>query len=180
MSAATRWATLRPRPRVIPTYMDEVVVCSPRATCPSPVVSPWAPYTDTAVVDVAGSDQMVADGTVQRRGLLASVSHKQHPVAEPVDHVWAGDGARAGPPNCKVERAAATDRGQLMLIPDQRDSRAGLLRVGQQGSSSVLVEHPGLVDQEQVTAGQLGLGNRQAADSRPAAVVVPAEPVLMD
>ncbi len=196
---------------------------------------------------MARSDEAVADGSVQRGGLLASVSHQQHPIvageervggesgesvvalglacvdadlvtgpqcvehlthmltecltaggakagarahrradrgvlgiAESVHHIETGDGTGRCPSDREVEYAAATGGGQLMPVADQRDSCAGLIRDGQQGPGSVLVEHPGLIDQQKVTVGQHGPGCRKSADTGPAAIVVPPEPVLMN
>ena len=46
-----------------------------------------------------------------------------------------------------------------MPVADQRDPGAGLVGDGEQGAGGVLVEHPGLVDQEQVTGPQPGAGS---------------------
>ncbi len=70
----------------------------------------------------------------------------------------------------EVEHAAAADRGQLVPVTDQRDPRAGLVGDGQQRAGGVLVEHPGLVDQQHVTASgsQPGRGRRPVSGRFPA------------
>ena len=55
-----------------------------------------------------------------------------------------------------VEDAAAADGGQLVAVADERDPGAGFIGDSEQGSRGVLVEHPGLVDEQQVTRQQPG------------------------
>ena len=68
----------------------------------------------------------------------------------------------ANPARGEVEDTAAADGGQLVTVPDQRDPGPDLVGDRQQGTGGVLVEHPGLVDQQQVTATQ----HRPGAGSR--------------
>ncbi len=42
-SCATRWTVFASRPRVMPTYADAAVVCSPITRWAVSVVVPWAP-----------------------------------------------------------------------------------------------------------------------------------------
>ncbi len=56
-----------------------------------------------------------------------------------------------GPPGGVVEDAAAADGGELVAVADERDPCAGLVGDGEQRAGGVLVEHPGLVDEQQVT-----------------------------
>ena len=50
-----------------------------------------------------------------------------------------------------VEDAAAADGGELVPVPDERDAGAGLVGDGEECAGGVLVEHPGLVDKQEVT-----------------------------
>ena len=56
-----------------------------------------------------------------------------------------------GPAGGEVEHAAAPDRRQLVPVPHQRDPRAVLVGDREQRAGGVLVEHPGLVHQQQIT-----------------------------
>ena len=71
--------------------------------------------------------------------------------------------------------------GSWCRSPDERDACAGLVGDGQEGSGGVLVEHPGLVDEQQVTGPEPGAGTGSGVRlSGPVAVAVPAPPVLVD
>ena len=61
--------------------------------------------------------------------------------------------APGGPSGRVVQDAAAADRGELVPVTDERDPGAGLVGDVEQRPGGVLVEHPGLIDQQQV-AGQ--------------------------
>ena len=67
-----------------------------------------------------------------------------------------------------------------MPVPHQCQPSAGLVGDGEQSPGGVLVEHPGLVDEQDVTGQQPGFEVRIVwFDSGPAAVVVPSEAVLV-
>src|ERR1035437_465525 len=116
-------------------------------------------------------------------------------IAEPVDDIQGQAGLGCGPADGEVKDPAAAHCGQLVAVPDERDPGPGLVSDSQQGAGGVLVEHPGLVDQQQVTGRQrrlrrragVGLGGVRVAvtvtlagrQSGPDAVVVPAVAVLM-
>ena len=79
-----------------------------------------------------------------------------------------------------VEDATAADRGELVSVAEERDPGAGLVGEGEQGAGGVLVEHPGLVDDQQIAGPQFGcrVGVLRVAD--PVALVVPPPSVLVD
>ena len=94
-------------------------------------------------------------------------------------------------PGGVVEDAAAADGGELVAVAEERDPGAGLIGDAQQGAGGVLVEHAGLVDEQQVPGvqprpdigsglgpGVEGLAGR-AVGAGPGAVAVPAPPVLV-
>ena len=62
---------------------------------------------------------------------------------------------RGRPADGEVEDAAAADRRELVPVPDQRDPGVVFVGDGQQRAGGVLVEHPGLIDEQQVTGAQL-------------------------
>ena len=64
----------------------------------------------------------------------------------------------------EVEHAAAADRGQLMPVADQRHPGTGLVRDGQQGAGGVLIQHPGLIHQQQIARAKPGFLARAAID----------------
>jgi hypothetical protein len=90
----------------------------------------------------------------------------------------------------EVENSAAADGGELMAVAEQRQANPALVGDGQQRPRGVLVEHPGLVDGEQVArvqscglpgAGVGDFGDRVGlADGQPGpgAVAAPAPAVL--
>ena len=80
------------------------------------------------------------------------------------------DPLRVAPAHGEVEDAAASDGGELVPVPDERDPGASLVRDRQQCAGGVLVEHSCLVDQQQVTAVEYGLGCRIRGDPGPPAV----------
>lgn len=85
-----------------------------------------------------------------------------------------------GPAHGEVEDATAADGRELVPVPDQGDPGASLVRNREQGMGDVLVEHPSLVDQQQVTPPQPRLRHRfGCVDAAPVAAVVPTEPVLV-
>ena len=74
-------------------------------------------------------------------------------VGEAVHGLQFEAGFGAGPAGGVVQDAAASDGGKLVAVTDERDPGAGLVCDGEQGTGDVLVEHAGLVDEQQV-AGQ--------------------------
>ena len=60
-------------------------------------------------------------------------------------------GFGVGPAGGQIQDASAADRGELVPVTDQRDPGVVFVGDDQQGPGAVLVEHPGLVDQQQVT-----------------------------
>jgi len=54
-----------------------------------------------------------------------------------------------------------------MAVPDQRETRASLVGNGHQRAGGVLVQHSGLVDQQQVTPTQHSIGGRNGELARP-------------
>jgi hypothetical protein len=89
---------------------------------------------------------------------------------------------RFGPhPACgEIEDAAATDSRQLVSVTEQRDGRVRSVGDGEQRAGGVLVEHPGLVDEEDVTGQQAGAGLGGCVDLRRVAAFVPTVAVLVD
>jgi hypothetical protein len=91
----------------------------------------------------------------------------------------------------EVEDAAAADRGQLVPVAEQRHPHPALVCDGEQGAGGVLVEHAGLVDDQQIpwpqSRGLLRAGVDPAGDRiglpglepGPGAVGVPAPAVLV-
>jgi hypothetical protein len=64
-----------------------------------------------------------------------------------------------------VHYAAAADRGELPAVPDERDAGGGFVGDGEDRAGAFLVQHPGLINHQQVTSHQPGV--------RPGAVVDP-------
>ena len=136
-------------------------------------------------LDVAGvhHDLATAHQLVEN---LAGVLARPHPqgqlgvggIGEAADGVELGDPVRRVADG-EIEDAASSYGRELMAVADEHDRGAGFVGQTQQRPGSVLVEHPGLVDHQQVTAPQLSRGCRAACDAAPAAVFVPAEPVLV-
>ncbi len=80
-----------------------------------------------------------------------------------------------------VEDAASADGRELVAVPDERDPGAGFVCEGEERPGGVLVEHPGLVDHEQVPGSKgCGLAGSGVGLPGPVPVVVPAPPVLVD
>ena len=74
-------------------------------------------------------------------------------VGEPVHGLQLEAGLGACPAGGVVEDAAAADGRKLVAVTDERDPGPGLVGDGEQGAGDVLVEHAGLVDEQEV-AGQ--------------------------
>ena len=72
-------------------------------------------------------------------------------VGEPVHRLEGDDGGRVRARDGVVEDAAAADGGELVAVTDERDAGAGLVGDGEERAGGVLVEHSGLVDEQQVT-----------------------------
>jgi hypothetical protein len=62
------------------------------------------------------------------------------------------------PAGSEVEDPAATDGWELVTVADECDPSTGLIGDGEQGAGGVLMQHPRLVDQQQVTASKTVLG----------------------
>jgi hypothetical protein len=75
-------------------------------------------------------------------------------IAEPVDDIEGQAPLGCGPAGGEVKDPAAAHCGQLVAVPDERDPGPALISDPEQGAGGVLVEHPGLVDQQQVTGRQ--------------------------
>jgi len=99
-------------------------------------------------------------------------------VGEPVDVIQGEARVGIGPVGSEIEDTASSDGGQLMAVPDQRQTRASLVGNGHQRAGGVLVQHPGLVDQQQVTPTQHSIGRREGELAGPTAIVVPGEAIL--
>ena len=74
---------------------------------------------------------------------------------EAVNRVEHQVGRRVDLAGGEIQHAAAADRGELVPVTDQRQPGSDLVGDGQQRPGGVLVEHPGLVDDQEVTHGQL-------------------------
>ena len=72
-------------------------------------------------------------------------------VGEEVDGVEGDVVVGAGPPGGVVQDPAAPDGGELVPVPEQRDPDTDLVGDDQERGGGGLVEHPGLVDKEQVS-----------------------------
>ena len=101
-------------------------------------------------------------------------------VAEPVDGLQRERRLGACPAGGVVEYAAAADRGELVPVTDERDPGVGLVGDGEQGAGGVLVEHAGLVDEQDVPGQQPGPWIGLGLEAGPVAVVVPPVAVLVD
>lgn len=99
-------------------------------------------------------------------------------VGEPVDVIQGQARVGTSPVRSEIEDTASSDGGQLMAVPDQRETRASLVGNGHQRAGGVLVQHPGLGDQQQVTPTQHSIGGRDGELAGPTAIVVPGEAVL--
>ena len=77
-------------------------------------------------------------------------------VGEPVHLLQRHDRGRVGPREGVVQDAAASDRWELVPVADERDPRPGLVGDRQERAGGVLVQHPRLVDQQQVPWSQPG------------------------
>jgi hypothetical protein len=117
--------------------------------------------------DVAGMDDDVAafeEGVED----LTGTSHRSHEqaevgvggIAEPVDRLQRVVRFGSHPACGEVEDAAAADRRELVAVAEQRDDCVGLVGDGEQCAGCVLVEHAGLVDEQDVAGQQAcaGLG----------------------
>ena len=82
-------------------------------------------------------------------------------------------GARGGVPGGEVENAAATDGGELMTVTDEREPGSGLIGDGEERARRVLVEHPGLIDQQHIAGKQKCIQGGPTGLTGPAAVLVP-------
>ncbi len=69
---------------------------------------------------------------------------------EAVQHVEGQVGCRVDLAGGQVQDAAAADGGQLVPVAKQRQADLALVGDGQQRTGGVLVEHPGLVDDQPV------------------------------
>ena len=131
-------------------------------------------------------DMAPAGELVEHGGGVVSGAHSQGElgvggVGEPMDGLQGDHGGGVGVGDGVVEGAAAADGGELVAVSDERDPGAGLVGDREQGVGGVLVEHPGLVDEQQIpriqVRGWRGCGVRVAG---PVAVAVPPPPVLVD
>ena len=113
--------------------------------------------------DLAALEQCVEDLT----GPLTS-AHEQAEVGvrgigEPVDRLELVVRCGSHPACGEVEDAAAADGRQLVAVAQERDGGVGSVGDGEQRAGGVLVEHAGLVDEEDVAGEQTcaGLGLRR-------------------
>ena len=137
---------------------------------------------------VAGvdDDRPAAMQRVEDGGGVVARAHPQGErgvvgVGEPVHLLQRHDRGRVGPREGVVQDAAASDRWKLVPVADERDPRPGLVGDRQERAGGVLVQHPRLVDQQQVPGSQPGgrVGCGVGAPG-PVPVVVPAPAVLVD
>ena len=101
-------------------------------------------------------------------------------VAEPVQGLQLDASFGTTPAGGVVQDPAAADGGQLVPVAGEPDPGSRLIRDGEQGQGGVLIEHPGLVDQEQVPGTQTSLGRRLRRDPAPVTILVPPIAVLVD
>ena len=71
-------------------------------------------------------------------------------IGEPLHLLERDGGGRVRPGDGVIEYAASTDCGELVPVTDERNAGARLVGGRQECTGGVLVEHPGLVDQQQV------------------------------
>ena len=80
-----------------------------------------------------------------------------------------------------VEDPSAADGGELVPVTHERDPGTHLIRDRQQSACRVLIEHPGLIDQQQITGFEPRPRRRGWIRSTdPVALAVPAPAMLMD
>ncbi len=147
------------------------------------------------VAGMEGDESVLVEGVEDLAGVLAG-AHRQGEVGV----VGVGEAVQGLQGEVRVlgcgaggvvEDAAASDGGELVPVAEERDAGAGLIGDAEQRAGGVLVEHAGLVDEQQVAGVQprpdigSGLGPvvvvalGWAVGAGPGAVVVPAPAVLM-
>ena len=75
-------------------------------------------------------------------------------IAEPVDRLELVVGCGSHPACGEVEDAAAADGWELVAVAEERDGGVRSVGDGEQRAGGVLVEHAGLVDEEDVAGEQ--------------------------
>ena len=112
-------------------------------------------------LDVGGVDAQLAAGqeAVEDLSGAFTAAHQQTElgvlgILEAVNDVEAQPGVGWGDLAGVVEDASAADGGELVTVADQDDSGSCLVGDGDQGQGGVLVEHAGLVDEQDVAAAQ--------------------------
>ena len=118
-------------------------------------------------------------GTQRHSGAHGQADRRVRRIAEPMYHVEGHDFFGPSPARCQVEYAAAADGGELVSVTEERDPGPGLVGDGEQGAGGVLVEHPRLVDEQEVVRSQHGCWGWGRGQPSPAAGVVPSPSVLV-
>jgi hypothetical protein len=78
-------------------------------------------------------------------------------------------------PDGQIQHSPAADRWELVAVPDQTHAQTETGGQLQQGAGCVLVEHPGLINQQQVSGDQpRRLPRRVGLNAAPATVGVPS------
>jgi hypothetical protein len=94
-------------------------------------------------------------------------------AGKPVHRVESHVCGQVGGADGEVEDAAAADRRELVAVTEQRDAHLALVGDGEQGAGGVLVEHAGLVHDEEVSGEQPRLLGRPGVDGARGRVGLP-------
>ena len=112
-------------------------------------------------LNVSGVDDDLSAAVqlVEHARRVAALSHPQTQsrvigISESVHLLQRDDRGWVSPCDGVVEYAAAADGRQLVSVSNERNAGPGLVGDRQECSGRVLIEHPGLVDQQEITGPQ--------------------------
>ena len=99
----------------------------------------------------------------------------------PVHLLQCHDGTRVRPRDHVIEHATTPDSVELVAVTNECDPCTGLVGDGQERSGGVLVEHSGLVDEEEVPGPEIGRSpGLRVWFAGPVPISVPTPAVLVD
>ena len=130
--------------------------------------------------DLAAFEKGVEDLTRPLTGAHEQAEFGVRGIAEPVDRLELVVRFGSHPACGEVEDAAAADGRELVAVAEERDDCVRSVGDGEQRAGGVLVEHAGLVDEEDVAGEQACAGLGRGVGLRPVPVLVPAVAVLVD